>query len=125
MIACTSPGFTVRSRPFKISLPSISACRFFISSSAISNKLQIQQTLLSRLAIAPAPAEFTLGLAADNHPKHGEDQHLDGKELKPNPRTLPTVRMNQNGRRCDDRHRSADDRPALPRHGRGAVAISL
>src|SRR5690606_14414036 len=31
-IACTSPGFTVRSIPFRIFLPSTSACRFLISS---------------------------------------------------------------------------------------------
>src|SRR5580704_2820676 len=32
MMACTSPAFTVRSRPLRISLPSISTCRFLISS---------------------------------------------------------------------------------------------
>src|ERR1043165_6297390 len=38
MIACTSPGFTVRSRPLRIFLPSISTCRFLISSSGISQQ---------------------------------------------------------------------------------------
>src|SRR5271170_2853245 len=35
MIACTSPAFTVRSRPLRISLPSISTCRFLTSSNGI------------------------------------------------------------------------------------------
>src|SRR3984885_9738302 len=35
MIACTSPAFTARSRPLRISLPSISTCRFLISNSVI------------------------------------------------------------------------------------------
>src|SRR5690242_3517231 len=35
MMACTSPLFTVRSRPLRIVLPSISTCRFLISSSGI------------------------------------------------------------------------------------------
>src|SRR6185436_4966936 len=35
MIACTSPLFTTRSRPLRIFLPSISTCRFLISSRGI------------------------------------------------------------------------------------------
>src|SRR5690348_10539834 len=36
MMACTSPGFTVRSSPFRIFLPSISTCRFLISNRGIT-----------------------------------------------------------------------------------------
>ena len=36
MMACTSPLFTVRSRPLRISLPSTVTCRFLISSSGTS-----------------------------------------------------------------------------------------
>src|SRR4051794_27286575 len=36
MMAWTSPGFTVRSKPFRIFLPSISTCRFLISSKGIT-----------------------------------------------------------------------------------------
>src|SRR5437588_4803244 len=41
MMACTSPLFTARSRPLRIFLPSISTCRFLISSKGITRPIPV------------------------------------------------------------------------------------
>src|SRR5476649_2724529 len=77
MIACTSPTFTVRSRPFRIFLPPASTCRFFTSNKAIMfslYRLRSSSPPASTIAASPTPTPFAIGLAiADHDANEGED----------------------------------------------------
>src|SRR5579863_1531065 len=120
MMACTSPAFTVRSRPRKISLPSIPACKFLISNKAINNS----NLLLRRLATAPTPAPFALGLAAAD-----DEQEHEGKRIEAEHRNeRPIMRLGQPQKqrhRHHDGHSAEGDCPALPGYRRGAIAVAF
>ena len=83
MIACTSPAFTVRSRPLRISLPSISTCRFLTSRSAIPKTPKSV-----RLAIAPTPAPFAVGLAPADDRENGQGDGVEARAAPPAPNSL-------------------------------------
>src|SRR5687768_9678005 len=71
MMACTSPAFTLRSIPFRISLPSAWTCRFLISSICpLSNRTfeaHTQQFLGFHREFHRQLAEDFLAEAADDH----------------------------------------------------------
>src|SRR5215472_4696648 len=117
MMACTSPALTARSTPLRISLPSISTCRFLISSSGIQtpvNSLCAER----RLATTPAPAPFAIGLATADDPKGGNDQGLEREERDINRQASAAVIQNQQRSGGDNDHRRAGDGPAFPRRRR-------
>src|SRR6516225_8175293 len=124
MIACTSPAFTARSRPLRISLPSISTCRFLISNSAIKNSSLLFGHAQRRLFATPTPAPFAFGLAPRDF-KNGDNDPSVNEKGAPKPRTDGSKRHQPQGRGSDDHHGNGRDRPALPGHRRRAVAELL
>src|ERR1043166_3684072 len=100
MMACTSPLFTVRSRPFRICLPSTVTCKFLtsnIGTSCVPSDLQAEmrddlgnQLLFSGFLVVGidraerASADVDLALLADLSSSktlkdHGVEAALDGK----------------------------------------------
>src|ERR1700722_17966099 len=123
MIAWTSPAFTMRSRPLRISLPSISTCRFSISSNGIKNSGFLFNRA-RRLFVAPAPAPIAFGFLSRDEPKADEDNSIN-EHGDPKPGVHCGKSRQPPGRGGQDEHPCNRDRPALPGHGRGAVAELL
>src|SRR4051812_46904127 len=71
MIACTSPWPTSRSRPFRICLPSMPACKFLISSKAIRSPVTGDSRLLSHASFQ-RHAEQLLRFHRELHRKFAE-----------------------------------------------------
>ena len=82
----------------RISLPSISTCRFLISSNAI--KLPFR-TLRS----APAPTPVAVGLAAADDPENGDHHGLNCEERDPRPRAFLAIVQEQQRGHDNDNHR--------------------
>src|ERR1700688_665793 len=119
MIACTSPAFTVRSRPLRISLPSISTCRFSISSNGIKNSGFLFNRA-RRLFVAPAPAPRAFGFLWRDEPKADEDNSIN-EHGDPKPRIHGGKSRQPRGRGGHDEHRRDRDPPPPPSH-RGGTA---
>src|SRR5271170_811631 len=99
-MACTSPAFTVRSRPLRISLPSISTCKFLISRSVIPKDSSISFVRLP-VAPTPAPAPFALGLAAADDRENGEGDDVEREQR----RQLPITFLRQPQKQRNRQHR--------------------